>query len=236
MRILAAIAVLSTMCGSALAQVDFASVFSGKENPHSLKLKELNADWKRLSIVSEGNKSGSVDMMNQIMLMAMASGMKGGKGDDPATIALGMQMLGGMFGGGGGSEAAYFTKGSAVVVGGQTFLIAYRLVKPQMNLMDIMKDSQSGKEPDMSKLSAQTKVTSDTEVRLSLIDLRTISTINDIRGFELTREVEEANKSNGLMDIMAGLPGTKAEPIAIDKSAPNTAPTSPKKKPITKKN
>ena len=51
MKRLAAVALFLTLSAPAWAEgIDFQQLFSGKEVPHTIKLKELDGDWRRVSI------------------------------------------------------------------------------------------------------------------------------------------------------------------------------------------
>jgi hypothetical protein len=203
-----------TVCGLLLAlsapafgqAVDFQQLLSGKEVPQNVKLKDLNSDWRRLTITTtDGAKGGSGDMMSQLMPMAMMSEMgKGGKGGDPMAAMLGMTMLGGMMGGG-SQQPVYYTKGQTVTVASESFLVAYKYEKPQMNFMELAMqgDKAGGKEPDFAKLMSEGKMTSDSPLTLALINVKTIGTLSGIRPFDLEREIADSEKAGGggLMDL-----------------------------------
>src|SRR5579872_5142548 len=91
--------------------IDFQQLIAGKDYPFSLKLKDLNGDWRRMSIGStDGSKGGMSDMLSQLMQMGAMSGMGKDK-NDAASAMMGMSLLGGLFGGGGGSkEPVYYTR------------------------------------------------------------------------------------------------------------------------------
>src|SRR5205807_3830953 len=106
---LVGVALFVTVAAPAMGQsMDVQRMLSGKEIPHTLKLKDLTGDWRRLSLSTVGtSKGGSGDAMSQLMQMGMLSDMGKNKGkgkDDAMGAMLGMSLLGGLFGGGGGGD------------------------------------------------------------------------------------------------------------------------------------
>lgn len=217
MRFLLTGGILLALVAPALGQsTDISQVLSGKEIPLSLKLKELNSDWRRIRVSEIGKADDAGNMLNQLMQIGMMSEMgndkkngKGGKpGEDPMAAMLGMQMLGGLFGGlfGGGQKAepAYYTRGMTVAMGSETFLITYKYNKPEMNLAAMMAADANGEEPDPTKLMADGKMTEDSLLSLTLLNLKAVSRMSDIRPFDMQKEIEENNAEGGggLFDLM----------------------------------
>jgi hypothetical protein len=87
-----------------------------------------------------------------------------------------------MFSPGGG---AYYTKGQTVSVMSETFVVTYR-VQSKVNLQAMM---QRPTPP------APAKLTPETTLGLSLLNLRTVSSIDDIRPFDLKQEIAESEKA-----------------------------------------
>lgn len=215
MRLLLAGGILLALAAPAFGQnMDMAQLLSGKEVPLNVKLKELNSDWRRIR-VSEMGKSGETgNMLNQLMQIGMMSEMgngkngKGGKpGEDPMAALLGMQMLGGMFGGmfGGGQQAdpAYYTRGATVSLGGETFLVTYTFNKPAMDFGALMAAGAGGEEPDPAKMMAGSKMSEDSSLTLTLINLKAVARMSDIRPFDMQKEIEESNAGGGgLLDLI----------------------------------
>jgi len=208
MKRFAAVGLLLTLAAPVMGQSsDFQQLLSGKEFPLTLSLKELNGDWRRLSIGgADAAKGGMGDMMSQLMQMGMMSEMGKNKGkEDPAGAMLGLSLLGGLFGGGGESkEPVYYTKGQTVTVGGETFLIAYRYQKPAMNFMQMAAAAQkNGQGPDPGQMTAG-KLSPESSLAISLINARNIASLNDIRPFNMEQEIAEgAQGGGGLMELFA---------------------------------
>jgi hypothetical protein len=211
-------------------------VVAGKEAPLQLHLKELGADWKRMTISIQGAGGGMGDLMSQIMPMAML-GSSGPKGKDDM---MGMALLSSMFGGGASSQPVYYTKGQTTGIGGETFLVAYKYEKPQMDFMQLVMESEKngGKEPDFAKLMSAGKLTADSPLSLSLINVRTIASMGGIRAFDMAAEIAESAKGpGGLMEMfMSRAVPQEAPATAIEIPVPKAGtPKTPAKKPGTGK-
>jgi hypothetical protein len=203
--------VMALVAVPALAQEgSFQQVLSPQGLPHTLKLKELNGEWRHLGIKgTEGSKSDAGDMLKQLMQLGMmANGDKGkNAGGDAAMGMMFLSMMGGMFGGGSGGDAppAYYSKGQTIQLGGETFLVTYRYQPPANNLMQMaMQAGIEGKEPDLAKMLAAPALTEESDLTLTLVNARTIGTITDIRTFDLKKELEASQKAGGggLMDLI----------------------------------
>jgi hypothetical protein len=205
----------------ATAQTNDLQALLGKEVPHELKLKELTSEWRRATITTAGQTGGKDNAMQQLMQLGMMDQQGKGKGASEMAGAMAvMSMLGGMFGGGGGDQApAYYTKWRTLGLGGEQFLVTYKLDVKAPSIMELAMQSQKegGKEPDLSKVAAASKPTPDSAVSLALINLKSVATITDIRPFELERELVEAGKSGGLMDMFSLF---KDEGKGVDTPAP----------------
>jgi hypothetical protein len=232
--LLAGVALFVTVTAPAVAQsLSLQQMLAGKEIPHTLKLRELNGEWQRLSLSTVGGaKAGAGDTMSQLMQAGMMSemGKNKGKGKDDAMGAmLGMSLLGGLFGGGGESkDPVYYTRGQTVAVGSETFLVAYRYQKPETNLMQMaLEADKGGKDPDFAKMAASGKLSPDSTLKLSLINLRAINSLEEIRAFDMDQEIAASAQGGGLMELFAQEAMKEAqEPKPVPKPAakPGAAP------------
>ncbi len=122
---------------AALAQSsDFTSAVSGTSRPLTLKIKDLDATWRQMSI----SKTSGLDVLTLL----------GGRGAAP-------------------SLDQYYTQGETTVIGGETYLIAYRYA---LKLSDL---AESANTPP--------QVTPDTTISLSLINVRQIASLDGIQPF-----------------------------------------------------
>jgi hypothetical protein len=149
----AAMLMTLTLTGTVLGQgMSFQELLSGKTVPLTLKLKDLNDEWRRINL----------------------GGSSGGAG----ALAIYSAMFGGGLGGG-----VYYTKGQTVTVGGETYLVAYRAQTKSPDMASMQQLMRSGQMPEPEKPTAQTTLS------LSLLNLRTTGSFNDIRPFNLEFEL-----------------------------------------------
>ncbi len=107
----------------------------------------------------------------------------GGQFDMPALS----QLFGAMFGGGG----AFYTRGETITVAGETYLVGYRPQVKGLDLAALMQSGAGAGPPTPEKL------TPDTPLALSLLNLRTAGSLNDIRPFSLEQELAESGQGPG---------------------------------------
>jgi hypothetical protein len=153
--------------------VDLKELFSGSTHPLTVKMKDLNTDWRRFSVGSSGGDSGMGGFFSMIM-----------------------GMLGGAMGGGGGT-GAYYTKGETVNIGGETFIVAYRIKPKPMDPAAFTTMMGPGSKPPIPD-----KVTEETVLSLSLLSVRGTPSLNDIRPFDMKTEIEESENSRKAMQAL----------------------------------
>jgi hypothetical protein len=107
---------------------------------------------------------------------------------------------------GGSFGASYYTKGQNITIGTETYVVAYSL------------------------LSIVETITPDTPLGLSLLNLRTIGSLSNIRAFEIAKETKILEKQLAILKF-ANIFDPTAEP-----KAPPPEITPPQKKPVKKKN
>lgn len=117
------------------------------------------------------------------------------------------QVYAAMFGGGGG---VYYTKGETVSVASETYLIAYtRRTKP-VNYPMVMRQGPGAMPAE--------ELTAESPLGLSLLNLRAIGSLQDIRPFNLEEEIaahaEMLAATEGMMSGVGGPPGSSAESLS----------------------
>lgn len=187
-------------------EANLLKLIAEKQIPMNLPLKNLNSDWLSLQIrLQGGDAKSSDDMMSKLMQLGA---MSGGGGGNPGEEALGMMLLSSMFGGGGSGSAptTYYTQGQTVQLGGETFLIVYSLPAQSMDFSKLMTEAMaredSGEEPDMSAMFGSGKLTPESEVNLSLLNMKAIASFQNLRAFDMQRELEESFKSNSWLETL----------------------------------
>lgn len=88
------------------------------------------------------------------------------------------QVYAAMFGGGGG---VYYTKGETVSVATETYLIAYTLRAKPVNYMTVIRGGPGA--------APREELTAESPLGLSLLNLRAIGSLTDIRQFSLEEEI-----------------------------------------------
>jgi hypothetical protein len=205
-------------------------LLGGEAWPLNKKLKELDGNWRRITI--GGNPSEG-------------KGVAGGLGG----------FFGMMMGAAGGGQAAaapsYYTQGATVTVGQETFLVTYRHQVKGIDFGALVAQAGPGGPP---KLPEPEKLTADTDLQLTLVNVRSIQTLSGIRAFNLDRELSDAQKEfeaeiavrkqleGGPFGGIVGAPpvavpeaprvddGPGAPMAAPKKPAPARKPAAPKKK------
>lgn len=197
---------------------DLKDVFAGDTAPLTLKLKDLRPGWYRVSL----------------------GGLPDAGGGNPFS-ALAGGIFGAMFGGGAPSAPAppaYYTQGQTVVVASETFLITYRSQLKGLDMAALMKAGPEAKLPPPERL------TPDSALALVLVNLKGVSSLTDIRPFNMEQELEESRKAaeseaalreqfgKGLGAFGGAVPpGAVPEPV-VEAPPPTTKPApAPKKTP-----
>ena len=123
--------------------------------PLSMKLGDLNGNWRRMTI------TGSVDLGTVTQMF---------------TALLGSAGVG-----------VYYTRGQSLTLGNTTYLVAYRT---QPKVFDITNLIQMGQNAALSgKPPAAEKLTADTPLALTLLNLQSAGSLTDIKPFDLTTEL-----------------------------------------------
>ncbi len=190
-----------------------ARLLSADHPPYTLQLKDLSANWLSLRISAmNAPKPAPDNSLSQLAsLGALSDGGTKNKGD-AAGAMLGMSLLSGMFGGGAGTSDSgeapvYYTQGQTVTLAGETFLVAYRHEKPGLNLIQFALEAAKGgedKEPDFAKMAAENKLTAESSLSLSLVNVKMIAALSGFRPFDMNQEIAESAKgAGGLLQLIA---------------------------------
>ena len=122
-------------------------VLSGKPFPLTMKLKDIDGDWR---VFSAPDAVGNQTLVNLYALSGNIIGLN-----------------------------SSFTKGDEVTLGSETFIVAYR---PRVKLPSMAALSSSALDPHAFD---SMKLTENSVMSLSLINLRTTGAISDIRPFDM---------------------------------------------------
>jgi hypothetical protein len=182
---------------------DLQALLSGRDAPTAIRLGQLDGSWRRVVIAGAGAEKGGMSDMLGTLAQLGAAGKGGGGGG--AEAAMGMMFMNSLFGGGGGKAPVYYTQGRTVTMGSETFLVAYTPEKKEINIMELIAESQKngGKEPDFQKLMEGGKVTAETPLAVSFINVKAINSLSGVRPFELQREIAESGPGDlGLLGML----------------------------------
>jgi prepilin-type processing-associated H-X9-DG protein len=154
-----------------------ADLLSGKSGPVSLRLKDLDASWRRVVIRPAAKPAGpSVSLLSASLL-----------GDE-------------------GSPRTYYTQGRLVAVGGKQMLVAYAPRQKPLDpaAFENLSGQMGGPSPDKVLDILMPAPTPDTPLDLSLIDLSSVAGIEGIRPFDLGRATtDRASMSSTLATTAA---------------------------------
>lgn len=141
--------------------IDFNQVISARAYPPTLKLQNLNSQWRRFTLSDTGETN-----MGRRMAMQMRV----------------MERLG---------VGVYYTRGETVTMATQTYLVAYR-IDNELNQQDLQGAVQELFGGQNQALTGPIKFMPDTKLALSLLNLRTTGSINDVTKFDPAVEIMNA--------------------------------------------
>jgi hypothetical protein len=163
---------------------DLEELLSGKRFPLVVKLKDLNGDWRRITARGNGNASGNVSVNVS------------GNSDS----AVSQNNLTGSLGGG----QSYVTRGQTASANGQTYLIAYHLPTAGLDLHVLLQALATKTPPKAAAL------TPESSLSLSLLDVRTMGSVEDVSALDMKREISESeNAVKALSNLLKGGEGDK---------------------------
>lgn len=161
------------------AAADFTQVLSGDLFPLTRTLRDLGAEngWRALSVTTLSDTQGAdyVDL-----------GIKGG---DAARVENGL--LSALAGG--ADPATHYTRGQTVVVDGERYLVAYRprpvSAARLAAVLGVGHTHNGGMPDDDAALSRPQPLSGNTVIYLSLLSLKDVGSLRDIRPFSLQAEL-----------------------------------------------
>jgi len=169
---------------------DFAQLLSGRSHPLSVTLKELSGDWRRITLRGGAAASGNV-------AVNVSGSSEGSTSQNNNMLTTG------------GGGQAYVTRGQTVSANGQTYLVAYILPSTALNLNTLLQAVATKTPPEMQVL------TPESSLSLSLLNVRSIASIEDVRAFDMKSEIAQSQEAaKKLADLIkaaaeAGKPATK---------------------------
>jgi hypothetical protein len=144
-------------------------LLSGRTIPLTQTLKDLSSDWRRITVSSSGTVSGNVSVNVT--------------GD--TTAATSQNNLTGAV----GSGRSYVTKGEVVSARGRAYLVAYHLPAVGLDVGKLLQALTTKASPTVAAL------TLESALPLSLLDLSSIGSLDDVRPFEAKTEIADSENA-----------------------------------------
>ena len=152
-------------------------LLSGSAHPLTLKIKDMKPeDWRRFTLTGQTDDGIS-------SYLPLIVGMMGGGGAPPTETA-----------------AVYYTQAQTVTLGAETYLVAYRPLLKQPDFAALMAMNGAAQPPVEQMLSE--KMTLESSVSLSLLNVKKIGGMADIRPFDAAQEVAERAAADKAMADM----------------------------------
>lgn len=148
---------------------DLQSIISGAKSPLTIKFQEIDGNWRQITV------SGMYEFGDLMRAYSSLFGI-------------------------GGNSGIYYTQGETIEIYDKTYVIAYRIRSNTQDL-SFQKLFEStigtyGSNPQCSEENLSKKLlSSDTELVLSLLDVETIGSLNDIRVFDFKQEQTTAQQA-----------------------------------------
>ena len=181
-------------------------LLNSSAHPLTIKIKDMKPEeWRRFSLTGQSDSGGG--MGNYMMLLFGAMG--GGGGLDSLPNA----------------DAVYYTQGQMATVGAETYLITYRPLLKQPDMMALMMQTQrnGNAQPAPEQLIPE-KLTLDSAVSLSLLNVKKIGGMSDIRPFDAALEVAEHEKADKALLTMMQANAAQNQPAEAAVKPPTVAP------------
>jgi hypothetical protein len=169
--------------GQAHAQErDLVELLSGRRLPLQMQLKELGNEWRRITVTGHGSVSGNVS----VNVNGNASGAVSQNTLTGAIL----------------SSRSYVKKGETVTAQGRAYLVAYHLPVAGLDIGKLLQAVASKAAPSGAAL------TPETNLPLSLLDLQSIGSIEDVTPFDAQAAVTESEQAlRALADLVKSQSG-----------------------------
>ena len=179
-RFLFSLVAMLTLTAPAVGQpvFDLGALLSGKTHPLTLRLKDLDAEWRRITIQQSANVTGNVSVNVSGNTYSSSANNRSSASHSQNNIVGALP-----------NSRSYLTKGQTVVANGRTYLVAYHLPAFGLDLGALLQALAAKTAPTSAALNA------DTALPLSLLDLQTIGSLDDVRAFDMQAEIAESEKA-----------------------------------------
>jgi hypothetical protein len=164
MTVAVMVLLIMPVCGRA---TDFKDLLSGKACPLSMKLSDLNSEWRRITVCAAGSVSGNISVS--------VSGNQASSSSQNNVA----ELIG---------KRNYITRGQTVSANGQVYLVAYHLPGGGLDLQALIQAIATKTPPQTATL------TPESTLPLSLLDVKSMGSLDDIRAFDIKREIAESER------------------------------------------
>lgn len=174
-RLFLIVALLIMTVPSSAQTSDFIALLQGKTHPTTLQLKNLTADWRRVSFDPSGGSQGMGNILQMVYsMMGMGNSSAGAK---------------------------CYTKGDTVEIGGQLFLVTYKVPSKPFDI------SMFANPEAMKNATQPMALTPDTKLVLTLLNFKGTNGVYNIRAFDLKQEIQESEEESKNAKAVPGLFG-----------------------------
>jgi hypothetical protein len=157
---------------------DLGELLSGKTHPLTVKLKDLDADWRRVTVHGSANVTGNVSV-NVNGYTSSSSANNSSSASHSQNNFVGALL----------SSHGYVTKGQTVVTHGRTYIVAYHLPAFGLDIGGLLQALAAKTPPTSAALHA------DTLLPLSLLDLQSLGSLDDVSVFDMQAEIADSEKA-----------------------------------------
>lgn len=168
-NVIAILLLLLVVMPAASRAGDFKDLLSGKTYPLTVKLGDLGKEWRRITIRTTGSASGNIS----VSISGNSNSTSGSSQNNIADLA--------------GSKV-YLTKGQTASANGVTYLVAYRLPGGGIDLPALIQVLATKSAPELNPLTVESVLP------LSVLDVKCVGSLDEIRAFDLKREIAESEK------------------------------------------
>jgi hypothetical protein len=173
---------------------EFTDLLSGKTCPLTVRLGDLTKDWRRFTLRAAGAANGNVSISVSV------SGTRGSPSNSSQNNIADFA-----------GNRVYLTTGQTVSVNDQVYLVAYHVPGAGLDIPTLLQAAATKSLPTAGVL------TPGSVLPLTLLDVKSIGSLEDIRVFDMQYEIAESEK---LASAMA------AVVKAISNSSTNSAASS----------
>jgi len=167
--IIAIVLLLALVVASRAAE--FTDLLSGKTCPLTVRLGDLTKEWRRFTLRAAGTANGNVSI--SLSVNSTGGSPSSSSQNNIADFA---------------GNRVYLTTGQTVSVNDQVYLVAYHVPGAGLDIPALLQVAVTKSLPTAGVL------TPDSVLPLSLLDVKSIGSLEDIRIYDMQYEIAESEK------------------------------------------